>query len=53
MAQDRFKQAEDEFFRLKGQLATGRITPQEFTTALETAAREGIHRLDGIRIRKP
>lgn len=30
-----------------------KITPEDFTKAVETAAREGIHRLDGIRIRKP
>jgi hypothetical protein len=35
MAADPFKKAEDEYFRLKGQLATGRITPQEFEDALK------------------
>ena len=33
MSQDGFKQAEDEFFRLKGQLATGRIKPGQFEAA--------------------
>jgi hypothetical protein len=32
---DRFKQVEDEYFRLKGQLATGRITPEQFEAALK------------------
>lgn len=32
---ERFKQAEDEYFRLKGKLAAGRITRQEFENALE------------------
>ncbi len=30
-----FKQSEDEYFRLKGLLATGRITPQQFEAALK------------------
>lgn len=30
-----FQQAEDAFFRLKGQLATGRITPEQFDAAVK------------------
>lgn len=31
---DSLQRAQDEYFRLKGQLATGRITPEQFNTAL-------------------
>lgn len=34
-ADARFQQAEDEFFRLKGQLATGRITQEQFDAAVK------------------
>ncbi len=33
---DRFKQAEDEYFRLRGQLAAGRISQEQFETALKS-----------------
>ena len=32
---DRFRRAEDDYFRLKGQFATGRITHQQFEQALQ------------------
>jgi hypothetical protein len=32
---DRFKKVEDEYFRLKGRLATGRITRQQYEAALK------------------
>ncbi|MBI4674735.1 MAG: hypothetical protein HY741_24075 [Chloroflexi bacterium] len=32
---DKFKQVEDEYFRLKGQLAVGRITAEQFDAALQ------------------
>ena len=35
MAQDKFRQVEEEFFRLKGQLAAGRITQPQFDAALK------------------
>jgi len=35
MDEDRFKKAEDEYFRLKGQLAAGRITAEQFEVALK------------------
>ena len=35
MNANQFQQAEDNFFRLKGQLATGRITPEQFDTAVK------------------
>ena len=35
MSADQFRRAEDEYFRLKGQLAAGRITPEQFEAALK------------------
>lgn len=35
MAQDQFRQIEEEFFRLKGQLSAGRLTQQQFDAALK------------------
>lgn len=37
MAVDPFKHAEDEFYRLKGLLASGRLTPQQFNAELKAA----------------
>src|SRR5574341_1159025 len=34
MSEDQFKRAENEFFRLKGQFAAGRLTRIQFETAL-------------------
>ncbi len=35
MAEDQFKKAEDDYFRLKGQLAAGRITQSQFEAGLK------------------
>ncbi len=35
MDADQFKRVEDEYFRLKGLLAAGRITPEQFEVALK------------------
>lgn len=35
MASDRFRQAEEKFYQLKGQLSTGRITQEQFDAALK------------------
>jgi hypothetical protein len=34
MSTERFRQTEEEFFRLKGRLATGRISREQFEAAL-------------------
>ena len=35
MSNDQFRQAEDQYFLLKGQLETGRITREQFDAALK------------------
>jgi hypothetical protein len=35
MSYDQFRRAEDEFFLLKGQLISGRITQEQFDAALK------------------
>ena len=35
MSADQFRRAEDEYFRLKGQFAAGRITPEQFEAAIK------------------
>ncbi len=46
MSQNRFQQAENEYLRLKGQLAAGRLTPEQFDAAaaqLVVTDRRGRH----------
>ena len=35
MSDDRFRRSEDQYYVLKGQLASGRITPEQFNAALQ------------------
>jgi hypothetical protein len=40
MNTNQLQHAEDEYFRLKGQLAAGRITPEQFDAALKNLMAE-------------
>jgi hypothetical protein len=40
---DPFQRTEDEYFRLKGQLAAGRITPEQFQAALNSLMVQDAH----------